>query len=105
MFDTSFIYGLQGAVFQMQKTVIGVIVLVFLFSMLRFVIWAVLSQWMDSWTAGTVASAVTVCAAFVIFSRPDALSAAAAFGYDLAASLGITGALPGAGVFDTVFLP
>ncbi|BAF60674.1 hypothetical protein PTH_2493 [Pelotomaculum thermopropionicum SI] len=89
-FGFSFASQLQSTIFYFQKMLIGVMVLIFFFAILRFALWAVLSFWLGR-SAELIASVVTYGLAFLVLASPDTRMAAINFGYGLACSLGLGG--------------
>ncbi len=103
-FDTGFVYELQNTVFQIQKIAIGLPVLVILASLIRLLLWAILTPVFGR-MAGLAADLCVFFFVIMLFTRPELMWAAVNWSYSLASRfVGGAGAggLPGMGAVDQV---
>lgn len=96
-FDTGLIY----AAFQFEKLVIGLPVLIFLASLARFLLWALLTPVVGRAFGGLLANVVLAACAAVLLTHPPLAWAAVDYSYSLASRfIGGAGGLPETGSLE-----
>lgn len=104
-FDTGFITGLQNAIFQMEKVAIGLPALLVAASLVRLLLWALLTPVFGRW-AGLMSNLCMYLAAALLFMKPGLAMTAIDYSYAVASRFiggaGGLSALPGAGAVDQI---